>query len=248
MRKLNKVLSLLLIGLGSSLSNLTPLAAKSPSIHKTAAARVRQLIDNPDHVQQFADTLVKLRAAYDKQLLQWDDIFLQRDDVRGDADYYKLIMPATYYYAPIRQAMGISDWQPINLWDHRPEYKIPIELPNLERSKKIDRWINRQLLSFYVDYPSLVLQNEERLQALEPLANELRNVKDKKENILNLMQVETAKEVSESDLVVYKPNFWTKGGSGYLQFSQNAISSNWYKGGGKYHLFPVRLHLSGKLR
>ena len=37
--------------------------------------------------------------------------------------------------------------------------------------------------------------------------------------------------MSDSELLVLKPNFWSYGGNGYLQFSQNYISENWYKGG-----------------
>lgn len=227
---MNKTLLSLLIGVGSCF--LLPENVMADSLYiEGIARRIRPNIEQQDRVQAFADTLVKLRAGLDKQLLQWDDIYLQREDVLTSPDYYKLIVPATYYSGAVLQSMSIEDWKPRNLWDNRHEYKIPIALPNVESSKTIDQWINRQLLSFYRSYPGLVVQNEENLKALEPLANELRNVKEKKENLIKLMQTQPAAEVSESDLVVYKPNFWTKGGSGYLQFSQNSISSNWYKGG-----------------
>ena len=38
-------------------------------------------------------------------------------------------------------------------------------------------------------------------------------------------------EVEAVELVVQKPNFWKYKGDGYLQFMQNYVSSNWYKGG-----------------
>ena len=38
-------------------------------------------------------------------------------------------------------------------------------------------------------------------------------------------------QMPSQDLYVLKPNFWTQTGNGYLQFSQNYISKNWYKGG-----------------
>ena len=38
-------------------------------------------------------------------------------------------------------------------------------------------------------------------------------------------------ETAPSDIVIFKPNFWTFGGDYYLQFLQNYVSDNWYKGG-----------------
>ena len=34
-----------------------------------------------------------------------------------------------------------------------------------------------------------------------------------------------------TEILIQKPKFWTKKGDGYLQFMQNFVSDNWYKGG-----------------
>lgn len=230
MKTVKKTIYFFLIGVGGCLSTFN-LSAKTAEFQDIDAKKSR-IMQTDDHaVQAFADTLVKMRAAYDKQLLQWDDIYLQRTDLLCDADYYKLAMPATFYSAPVIQAMSIGNWKPYNFWDSKPMQYAGLPVPNIEKSKQIDRWINRQLMRFYVDYPNLVHQNEAKLMGLEPLNDELKKIADKKENILKFIKNESSTQVSESDLVVYKPNFWTKGGSGYLQFSQNTISDNWYKGG-----------------
>ena len=38
-------------------------------------------------------------------------------------------------------------------------------------------------------------------------------------------------EAEPVEVVVEKPNFWKYKGDGYLQFMQNYVSGNWYKGG-----------------
>ena len=38
-------------------------------------------------------------------------------------------------------------------------------------------------------------------------------------------------EVVPAEVMVTKPKFWTRKGDGFLQFMQNYISGNWYKGG-----------------
>lgn len=105
-------------------------------------------------------------------------------------------------------------------------------MADLRHSVQVDKAVNRQLLSFYLSYPSLVKQNEENLKGLKPIYGEVLVDQPRKENLLDMMQNdELPNRVTEKDLLVIKPNFWTFGGNGYLQFSQNYISKNWYKGG-----------------
>lgn len=54
---------------------------------------------------------------------------------------------------------------------------------------KVDRYINRQLLSFYLTYPQLVKQNEDNLEGLKPIYGDVIIDQPRKENLLDMMQM-----------------------------------------------------------
>lgn len=89
--------------------------------------------------------------------------------------------------------------------------------------------VDDHLLHIYLARPDLVSATEQQLEKAGPVLAP-KTVTDKPE-------VETPqtkpKEVMPDpvDLVVLKPNFWSFSGDHYLQFLQNYISSNWYRGG-----------------
>lgn len=89
--------------------------------------------------------------------------------------------------------------------------------------------VDGHLLHIYLSRPDLVAATEQQLEKAGPMLAP-KTVTDKPE-------VETPqaqpKEVMPDivDIVVLKPNFWSFSGDYYLQFLQNYISSNWYKGG-----------------
>lgn len=187
-------------------------------------------------VDQFLARLEAFRTWYDACLDRWDDIYLPAPaGVRSDPDYYKLSMPATYYAAPIEEATGIDGWRPcIPFVKEDTVRQMVFQVPDVERSKQIDRHINQQLLSFYVSYPQLVKKNELELKGLEPLSDRYMVRERKPERMMDLVTVVTTGNsgmAGDKDLLVVKPNFWTVVGQGDLQFSQNHISDNWYKGG-----------------
>lgn len=180
----------------------------------------------------FADSLKKLRTGYDHLLLNWDDPHLLRDDLVSRPNFYKLITPATYYKAPLYEAINIDGWKPSFFWEEKDPYRMFNRVPDIEKSKRVDTWINRQLLYFYLTYPSLVSQNEEKIQGLKAIPKELsQKVDAKSEEVLKFAQEIPDAEVLEAKLLVLKPNFWKKSGNGFLQFTQTSLSDNWYKGG-----------------
>ena len=163
---------------------------------------------------------------------KWDDIYIYSSEVVSDADYYKLSMPATYYNIAIEQAVSIDKWRPEIPFLNKDTTLIAYPYEDVRKAEKVDRYINRELLGFYVNYPSLVKQNESVLEKLTPLSKDLMVNESKPENLKEKVNpMFDVGRVTENDLLVLKPNFWTLGGGGYLNFSQNYISENWYKGG-----------------
>ena len=166
---------------------------------------------------------------------RWDDIYLSLSEIKMSPDYYKFVVPLTYYSKPFVEALSVNEWYPKDILVEdsvRKANMLEKGIPHMYISSELDKKINRQLLDFYVNYPELVLQNETKLDSLEFLSLEDMTSAHKKDNIIEFVQNNAGfGQMSDSELLVLKPNFWTYGGSGYLQFSQNYISENWYKGG-----------------
>ena len=217
-----------------SLNVTAPVDSLQNAAQKKVVPAVKKKVELPPlEVRNFWRLMQNFRREYNAQLERWDDIYLLITGIRPNPDYYKLSMPATYYEAPIEQAFSISDWKPQIpfIKENVLDAQLP-QVADLRHSVQVDKAVNRQLLSFYLSYPSLVKQNEENLKGLKPIYGEVLVNQPRKENLLDMMQNdELPNRVTEKDLLVIKPNFWTFGGNGYLQFSQNYISKNWYKGG-----------------
>lgn len=89
--------------------------------------------------------------------------------------------------------------------------------------------LDEQLLSIYLRRPDLITTTQRQLEQAGPvIAPE--TVVEKPTATVKKVAPEEAMPVPV-DIVVLKPNFWTFGGDYYLQFLQNYVSSNWYKGG-----------------
>ena len=168
---------------------------------------------------------------YDEKLERWDDIFLYSVDIVSDADYYKLAMPATYYSEPFRQASYLGDWHPVDRLTKKNELEKFLEkVPKFTKTADINRRINKQLLSFYLEYPELVKRNEEDLKDVTPPSEDMWLLKPKEVKFISLLSPAKVR-ARRSDLRLFKPNFWRISGNTSLQFSQNHISDNWYQGG-----------------
>ena len=166
---------------------------------------------------------------------RWDDIYLSLSEIDMKSDYYKFVVPLTYYSKSFDEASSIDSWFPRDILVNdslRKASMLEIGMPHMQISSEVDRRINRQLLDFYVQYPQLVKKNETSLIGLDFMSSEDMTSAHREDNIISLIQNNAGfDQMSDSELLVLKPNFWSYGGNGYLQFSQNYISENWYKGG-----------------
>ncbi|WP_455672873.1 DUF3078 domain-containing protein [Phocaeicola sp.] len=194
-------------------------------------------------VTAFSDSLTNLKAAYYAYFRMWDNLDAPAPRVRPDADYYKLFVTPTYYEAPVAQAFELN-WSPEEydktrgkvdtIFFAKRDSITLFSVPNIEKKAKVDRWVNKILLNYYMKHPDRVTGNELYLADLKVLDDTKFVKKPRKEHIISLLEPETPVKQNverDADLVVVRPNFWTHKGNGYLQFTQHYISDNWYKGG-----------------
>lgn len=190
-------------------------------------------------LEAFTDTLQEMSASYFAYHRMWDDLDIPAPRVKLKADYHKLIVPPTYYYAPIQQALELN-WEPsdkmgMNAVDSlnmviknaEPQY----ELPKLTNSVGADRWVNEILLNVYMKYPNIVKGNEASFAGMKVLSDAHTIVTPRKEDIVSYVVLEKEKTNATSELVIVKPNFWKYTAAASMQFSQHGISDNWYQGG-----------------
>jgi len=193
-------------------------------------------------MKNFTDSLRELSASYFAYHRMWDD--LDAPGPRGvklKSDYYKLFVPPTFYFAPVEQAFAI-DWEPNDylgmtacdsLYQAREIPNLIYEIPDMQKSAAVDRWINKLLLRYYMEYPEQVVGNEMYF-ADAILLDDVQVVNaPRQEKMKNYMQVvnPVEKANAENAFKVLKPNFWKKSAAASMQFSQHGISDNWYQGG-----------------
>jgi hypothetical protein len=93
--------------------------------------------------------------------------------------------------------------------------------------------VDATLLNVYLNRPDLVSATETELQETgtiredidQPIENQVTLVDKVEAPVIDLP------EDAPDSVVVQKPKFWTYKGDGFLQFMQNYVSDNWYKGG-----------------
>ena len=216
---------------------------KTLSKKKEVIKKDKQGKSNADIIAAFSDTLANLRESYLNYSLMWGDLSVPEPrKVKLCPDYFKLFVLPTYFLAPIQQIVKF-DWEPgdklyqtacdtlYKVWNdtlHTNAY----ELSELEKTAKVDRWINKILMNFYLEHPDKVIGNELYFADMKSLDEIQLQKVERDEKIKKYMEVTDPRKTKEAvDLVIVKPNFWKYSGKGMIQFTQNNISDNWYSGG-----------------
>lgn len=126
-------------------------------------------------------------------------------DIKTPVDQSRLFMPLTFYHDVVNEFFSLN---------HQPSVT------------------NYYLMQQYLNHPSLVRQTESGLlkagTILPSITAPVVVMPELVEKAGDDEPVVTAEPVA---VLVTKPNFWTVRGDYNLQFLQNYISSNWYKGG-----------------
>ena len=130
-----------------------------------------------------------------------------------DGRYFRLFAPTTFYHNIANKSLSIE--------------------PDQAGNDPVAEAIDAALLHIYLNRPDLVNTTETELQETgnvradvnQPIKNQVKLVEKVESPVIDMP------DDVPTEILIQKPKFWTKKGDGYLQFMQNFVSDNWYKGG-----------------
>lgn len=160
-------------------------------------------------------------------------------------DYYRLFLPLTYYYAPMKRLSEVG-WH-FQMPDTVPALTremLPFDTLRFTSKCRANKLVDRTLLNTYVDCPRLVVMTEEEVMKGRIFKDNIEKEASSKPSVVKLFAQENMLGVKEeADVIIHKPNWWVTGGNGSLQITQNYISDNWYKGGESTNAVLANLQL-----
>ena len=97
---------------------------------------------------------------------------------------------------------------------------------------EVDETVDRVLMNVYLNRPDLVEATETQLEESGSLREDLdQPIEQQVEFVEHAAPMPEDPQIEPAEVEVTKPKFWTRKADGFLQFMQNYVSGNWYKGG-----------------
>lgn len=128
----------------------------------------------------------------------------------SQANYARLFLPPTFYRGVSHRIFSFAETD----------------------SATLTKLLDDALLNIYLRRPDLVKTTESHLDIIGPTLEVDKAIKPNNQHLSEHISPKTTEpEYVDASIEIYKPNFWTYHGDYYLQFLQNYVSNNWYKGG-----------------
>ena len=171
------------------------------SAQRTHKGAVMDGVASAQLVASYADSLQQVRHHLDTVKVE-----------AGDSRYAKLFTPLTFYHAPANQLLRLN--------------------PQQQATDSLGSMLDRTLMNVYLKRPDLVMETETHLNKVgAPLVAQNKPKKNQTDIVKEVAPKAIEPDAIPMDIVITRPNFWAIGGDYYLQFLQNYVSGNWYKGG-----------------
>ena len=158
-------------------------------------------------VKNYQDSLRVLRQRLDSVQRVNEALRTESDDGR----YFRLFAPATFYHSGANKVLSLTP----------------------ETGDDVTDAVDAALLSLYMRRPDLIRSYESQLQQAGTIREDVNQQMTQQVELTELAAPVPEEPVVEAPVVVEikKPNFWKFLFDGSLQFMQNYVSDNWYKGG-----------------
>jgi len=132
--------------------------------------------------------------------------------VYGDNKYAQMFIPLTFYHGSIDGLFGIDTGS--------------------RDGVDVGREIDSKLMNIYIKRPDLIMNTQTRILTAGSIDADVESPLKHEADFVYKMSPKPVEPVSVPfDVVVMRPNFWNYKGDYSLQFMQNCVSGNWYKGG-----------------
>lgn len=181
----------------------------------------------------YQDTLMKVHDYYFGALDSLNNDTVPEREIKWDPYYYKMFVPPTFYYSPFERAF-VVDWKfkELDTNEYSADEWLPIDSNRFNTADRGNRISDEVLFYAYASKPGWQRVTEEDILEKKLFKKDIVEKLPPKIRVSDLFQPEPINEdVGEVDILIRKPNFWNTGGNIALQFAQNYISKNWYKGG-----------------
>ena len=180
---------------------LTTGASAQRTKRRAAAKSTAQVVKN------YQDSLRVLRQRLDSVQRVNEALRTESDDGR----YFRLFAPATFYHSGANKVLSLTP----------------------ETGDDVTDAVDAALLSIYMRRPDLIRSYESQLQQAGTIRKDVNQQMTQQVELIELAAPLPEEPVVETPVVVEikKPNFWKFLFDGFLQFMQNYVSDNWYKGG-----------------
>lgn len=178
--------------------------------NKARTSKIQTAPSNMTLLRAYSDSLQAYKLRCDS-LLALNDSLKKSDDGR----MYRLFTPLTFYKSSAAKNLRI--------------------FPTDNDGDEINNEVDNMLMNVYLNRPDLVRNTESKLKKAGTIRNDVVEKKVKvKNDIVEIVDTKPDDAIlpeSTTGIVIMKPKFWNYNGNGNLQFIQNYVSGNWYKGG-----------------
>jgi len=162
--------------------------------------------DTAQVVKNYIDSLRVLQQQLDS--LQQVNVKLRKES--DDGRYFRLFAPATFYHSGANKRLSLSP----------------------QTGDEVTDAVDEAMMNLYMSRPDLVENTESSLKKAGSIREDVNRELTQQVELTDIAApTPDAPEAVPVNLVVQKPHFWKFSGEGYLQFLQNYVSENWYKGG-----------------
>lgn len=165
----------------------------------------RNLIDTA-FVKRYADSLLLAENCLS------DTMEVPYYDTYGDSKWAQMFIPFTFYHSTVDGLFGIGT--------------------DSDSGGNVSMEIDSRLMNMYLKRPDLVLNTQARIQTAGSIDADVETPLRREADFVDKMSPKPVEPMAVPvDIIVIRPDFWNYKGDYSLQFMQNCVSGNWYKGG-----------------